>query len=290
MKPSLAVNAHIYVTSGHIEHWIASLRVIIRNRGTSFNADIKRVAWIFCCLLVPSLSAFGTTVVGLRTGTEIVVAADARENDGKRILPNPTCKILSPDGRRFWASAQVYKEPLANFNIETLVNNVWASGSSLSQWVKAFDQKIVAELRRTIGIVKSKAPASYSNTYLDKHVLVIVFFGFENGVPTVSYRDYRTNAIGELLEPTKNECPGPNCPDTGMRYCLGGCAEVDEIIKQDKNWQRGGLVPTTRRLINAEIQADWTVGPPIDTLQIDRNGPRWVGQDPQSKCQPITPH
>jgi hypothetical protein len=160
------------------------------------------------------------------------------------------------------------------------------SGPTVAELVRAFDNKIPAELRRVIEVVKKENPESYRATYQGKHVLEIVFASFEKGVPVLAFRDYQTNALGELMKVTKRDCPGVECAGP-VQFCLGECSEVN-LAKRNPNWQRGGLIPTIRRLINFEVDAYWQVGPPIDILQIDKNGPRWIGQDPQSKCPPIT--
>ena len=249
-----------------------------------------RLLFVSCCLLAVSRNASVTTVIAIRTVSSITIGSDSRENDGNRALPKPFCKILqSGEARRFWASAQIFKEPLSGFDVEVSVNRASARASSMSQWVMAFDGQIVAELRRTVRIVKIRNPARFRNTYAGKYVFEIVFGGFENGVPILFYRDYRADAQGNLMEPTKVDCPGETCKGQAMRFCLGECAEADEVSRRDAPLSPSGIVPGIRRQISGEIEANWTVGPPIDVLEIDRAGVRWVDKEPLSKCQPIKP-
>jgi hypothetical protein len=287
MKPMLSVSAYVNIVSGHIGDRISRLGIAIRERRSGRNSHVQSLVCVSSCLLVMLSPAFATTIIGFRTVNGIVVGSDSREIDGIRILPTLACKIQSIDGRRFWASSGVYKESVSMFDVEAFVTSL-AGNLSIREWVAIFEKRIPGELRRVLDSVKTSNPRSYRNDYLGQHVLEIVFFGWEDGAPTLVYRDYSTNAGGKLLEPTKGDCPGPKCIGP-LQFCLGGCSEFKRMKEREKDWERGGLIPAVRRFINAEINANWQVGPPIDILQIDKSGPRWIGQDPQSKCPPIAP-
>jgi hypothetical protein len=253
------------------------------------NLGVKKLLFLGWCLLVMNHAALGTTVIALRNASTIVIGSDSRENDGVHALPNPVCKILTPDGRRFWASSQVYKEPAANFDIEAVVNRASTDASSVQEWVSAFDQRIVAELERMVRVVQRDSPESYRKIYQGKHILEILFVGFESNVPILCYRDYQTDIRGRLMKPTTFNCPSAECGSVPHYFCLGDCSEIAELTKHDEALLRGEPSPEIKRLIRIEIDAHWQDGPPIDILQIDRLGPRWTDKEPESKCQPIRP-
>jgi hypothetical protein len=243
---------------------------------------------VLACLCTGDRALLATTIVGFRTTDAIVIGADSRENDGQQVLPDPVCKIYqSGKSGRFWASAQLWKDPESGFSVETVVNRAASKAASLSDWVAAFDSGIVPELRRTIRIVRAEDPLAFRDTYLKRHVIEIVFFGFERGLPVIFYRDYRTDAGGNLMDPDTVHCPGPKCKDAIEHFCLGQCANAN-AYRSAKQMRSRTLAETIRDEIGAEIKADWTVGPPIDVLRIDSSGARWIRRQPDSRCPPVS--
>ena len=238
-------------------------------------------------LFISSRVLLGTTIVGFRTAGSITIGADSREIDGQDVVPDPVCKIYeSGKSRRFWASAQLWKDLDSGFSVESIVSRAAHNTASLHDWTAAFDLHIVPELRRTIRIMKSEDPQTFRERYAGQHMLEVVFFGLEKGVPVVFYRDYRTDASGHLLEPEKLHCPGPKCNDSVEHFCLGECAHATAYKKPEQMRSRT-LAQTIRDEIRSEIKADWTVGPPIDVLRIDRTGAHWIGREPDSRCSAI---
>ena len=63
-----------------------------------------------------------------------------------------------------------------------------------------------------------------------------------------------------------------------MRFCLGVCAQANEVSDRSQPLRTNGFVEAIRSQINAEAEVDWTVEPPIDVLQLDSSGPRWIGR------------
>jgi hypothetical protein len=239
------------------------------------------------CLFTGARALPGTTIVGFRTADAITIGADGREIAGREVLPDPVCKIYqSGKSGRFWASAQLWKDPETGFSVEKVVNGAGSKAASLSAWVAAFDSRIVPELERTIRIAKKEDAQAFRETYAGRHVLEIVFFGLEQSVPVIFYRDYRTDAKGRLLDPAIFVCPGAKCNDPVEHFCLGECAQAN-AYKKAKQMRFRSLTQTIREEISAEIRTDWTVGPPIDVLRIDKTGARWIGRKPDSRCPPI---
>jgi hypothetical protein len=250
-------------------------------------APVALVYLLISGLSISGRALFGTTIAGFRTTSSIIIGADSREIDGQEVLPDPVCKIYqSGRSQRFWVSAQLWEDLDSGFSVEAVVNRAAHKTASLSDWVGAFDRQIVSELQRTIRIVRSEDPEAFGDRYAGRHILEIVFFGFEQGVPVVFYRDYRTDARGRLQEPEKLHCPGPKCKDSVEHFCLGECAHATAYKKSEQMRSRT-LAETIRDEIRAEIKTDWTVGPPIDVLRIDRTGAHWIEREPESRCPPI---
>jgi hypothetical protein len=245
------------------------------------------ILWVAACSAIGG-PLLGTTVVGFRTNRSITIGADSRENDGQSVLPEPVCKIYqSGNSRRFWVSAQLWKEPLSGFSVPSTVKRAASKAASLGEWVAAFDLRIVPELRRTLQVLRSQDPQTFRATYAGEHMLEIVFFAFEHNVPVVFYRDYRTDAQGNLMEPAKVHCPGPKCNDAIEHFCLGACGAANKTYGKSTATRPPNFAQAIRREIGAAAKTDWTVGPPIDVLRIDRTGARWIGQEPDSRCPPI---
>jgi hypothetical protein len=243
---------------------------------------------VLSCLFAARGALLGTTIVGFRTTRSITIGADSRENDGEHVLPDPVCKIFQSGGsKKFWVSAQLWKESLSGFSVESTVNRAASKAASLRQWVTAFDRLIVPELQRTIRILRTEDPETFRSTIAGQHILEIVFFGFEHNVPVIFYRDYRADSKGHLMDPDQIHCPGPRCNDSIEHFCLGQCADAERADTKFQRIRPRSLAQAVRDEIGAEIRADWTVGPPIDVLRIDRTGARWIGLEPESRCPPI---
>jgi hypothetical protein len=203
-------------------------------------------------------------------------------------MPNPVCKILPVKTIGVWASAQVYRVPIAKFDISDFIEHVAGeSPSSLRQVVYRFDKVIESELRRAAKVVKSKDPIGYTKGWRQKHILEIIFAGNETATTVLFYRDYWLDPQDKLMSDVY-ECPSFRCPGP-KHVCLGFCDEIEERIKLLPPWDRNGIVAGTKQLIQLEINTHIEVGPPIDVLTIDLAGARRIDQDPQSKCPPITP-
>lgn len=243
----------------------------------------------FCSFWCFNNPAPCSTVTAVWTGPQIVIGADSRETDEQgHVMPNPVCKILPLKTVGVWASAQVYRAPVAKFDIGDLIERVAGdSPRSLRQVVYRFDKVIEAELRRAAKIVKSKDPTGYAKAWRRKHVLEIIFAGRESTTTVLFYRDYWLDPQDELMSDVY-ECPSFRCPGP-RRACLGFCDEIAERVKLFPPWDRNGIVEGTRELIQSEINTHIEVGPPIDVLTIDLAGAQRIGQEPQSKCPPITP-
>lgn len=129
----------------------------------------------------------------------------------------------------------------------------------------------------------------FQREYQGKEVLQVVFAGFEQGIPVVSFRSF----VAETLPSgaiyfhlaQQQDCPGDCTKDVRAHYLgenaviLAHMSQTPPALGTDRT-----LAGIANFLVQLEI-ADKpnTVGLPIDILRLSNKGPDWVQRKLQCK-------
>lgn len=212
--------------------------------------------------------------MALWTADRIVVAVDSKsiwsDRRGERI--EQRCKIRQTDG--FWyAVAGFDAETGTRFAVRSIAEQAARFPGAITQKVAEFGRLIETPLRRALENIRATTPPVYEDTISNKggHALDIVFFGIENGTFFLFVRRFGTRDF-------RNENHDAIFPSSGQVF-MGEHEAINRFVLANPRWKEMGLVPAALKLLELQIQATPnTVGPPVNILVVDRNGPRWAFQ------------
>lgn len=241
-----------------------------------------------------ALRGTATTIVVIRSPTQIVIAADSlyiELADTKHQIPIHGCKIFPLDNNFIFASAGLNKASDTRLNVNAVGIRVMNTKQDLSNGAKEIADRIRKPLLASlIHRHRDLSAADYAKLIGNNtNVLSFVIAGVQNGIPTfvgadfAKINDAKGNPIGLSLHFL--ECPGDTCPLTKRSFTILGISEdVKPFINKPGFWsQKHDLVRDARNVVQTEIAArPDMVGPPIDVLTLDSKGRNWVA--PYGKC------
>ena len=235
--------------------------------------------------ILPLRSTLATTVVVLKTQSEIVAGADSMGLfvTGKKRISHRFCKIHEVHDF-FIANAGFYDTRAGQrLNIPEIVKSVTEKGDPLAVTVNRSSSAIASALSQVLSDARKDA-ALYN--LLVRGNVVTFFFGFEDGRPA-AYVDRtvitpREHSNTPLIESTQEKC-GPLCiPPDGHPYLIyTQSAAMDDFRSKNPNLLRDDPVTFVRSVILSDIAANKNrSGPPVDILRLDQSGPKWIDKKP----------
>jgi hypothetical protein len=230
------------------------------------------------CLGVPALGS-ATTIVAVRTPTDIYLGADSRVTGARpdgTVYYEVKCKI-GQVGKIFFAAAGPYEYERTGLNIRLLLIEAQHPGASVVQTVERFETFYADALTRTSRNAQKESPMVYKKYFLNRHVYVY-FFAFENGIPQYFGRIFTIQSSNDPLTVgiEQNDCP-PGCSSTKPTILGIGYADVMKKLSSNA-WTTRPPIQVINEVIEASIREDpdHTSGGPIDILHMNKEGPRWV--------------
>ena len=230
--------------------------------------------------------SFATTIVVLKTPSEIVVGADSMGVyiTGERQISNRFCKIHRIDNF-FIASAGFFDTRAGQrLNIKEVVARVARKSDSLTAAVNRSSSAIAKALSQAV--LDARADDGLYNVLVGGNV-VTFFFGFEDGKPATyahrfSVMPQREHSKVPLIDGTRDGC-GPQCvPADGNPYLMHTRSQaMDDFRSQNRGLLRDDPVAFVRSMVFSDIAANkHRSGPPVDILRVDQNGANWIEKKP----------
>ncbi len=239
---------------------------------------------IFCglaalALAPPILQA--TTIVVLRTESGLVIAADSRTTHrvgGRVVDERLTCKIHVVGDVVVVAAGRT----AIGENADALVLDVAAAArqtltrrGTLAQRVDQFDRALRAQLSQVAPLLTA---ADAERLFLE-----IVLAGPGEAGPTYYLRRFAVTGSGDRRRAVRQD-------DTSCDACQNPVAVLgfgDTIqtalarLAPDRRPPVRWTPEHARELVELEIAGvpEW-VGPPVDIVQLDADGPRWIARKP----------
>jgi len=278
MKPYLSVFTHIYVLMAKIVDLILSILVVAKNQQPAFTvhhpkAHPSRLVLVTFVLGVLSWSVagqtHGTSIMIIKTGDEITVAADSRVvTSQETVLPIVECKI-----RRF-GDAYVTSNGLSTsptgFNAFGVLNQASRAKGGILSKIAKFEQLSKPQLAGAFEIEST-------------HEFQATFFGFLKGG---AFFISRKAIIKSLVnEPIVVDFERFTCPGACKTWYYVPAESVPRFLAT--NPSRGN--PENATIVRAFVQMNIDikmpkVGPPIDVLRITKDGACWVGPKTNKDC------
>ena len=253
---------------------------------------LSALSWFLFFLIlqiVPIRPSFATTIVVLKTQSEIVAGADSMGVyiTGDRRTSNSFCKIHRVHDF-FIASGGFYDTRVGQrLNIKELVTRVARKNDPLTVAMNRSSSAIASALSHAVS--DAREDDGLYNALVRGNV-VTFFFGFEDGKPATyehrfSVMTQRDLSKVPLIEGTHDGC-GPECvPADGNPFWMHTPSQaMNDFRSKNRGLLRDDPVAFVRNMIFADIAANkHRSGPPVDILRIDQNGPKWIEKKPN--CQ-----
>lgn len=270
--------------------YIAELRlefVLLPREGVIrfLNGLLRLPGIIAILLIIPSNLANATTIVVARAANEIVIGADSKVTDtyGKE-LDSQVCKIQQV-GNLFFAVEGLLRDKATGFNVPEIVSRALQlkPDATAAEKVNILTGFLTTELFAELNRVRRDSADEFHTKLEGQTFLRIVVAGFENNRPLVFVRQFRTAFVAGGMGVTviPDDCLA-DCKGEVVTRFLGETDAIDGLPEDNPGFWKGGLVAGVRRLVETEIDArSEYVGPPIDLLQINAQGARWIQKKPE---------
>lgn len=235
--------------------------------------------------------ARATTIVVARSANEIVIGADSKVTDtyGNE-LNSQVCKIQQV-GSLFVAFEGLMRDKATGFSVPAIAVRAMQlkPDASAAEKVNILTGFLTSELFVELQRLRSNSANEFHTKLEGQTFLRVVIAGFEGNRPVVFVRQFRTTIISGGIGVTviPDDCLG-DCKGEVVTRFLGETEAIDGLPEETPDFWHGGLIAGTRRLIEAEIAArSEYVGPPIDLLQINAQGAKWIQK--KSGCPDLKP-
>lgn len=230
---------------------------------------------LVCLVCAPLL---GTTVVVVRTSKHFVVAADSLWIGFDPASPTHQRHELLCKVRRFGHIFFIASTgEIDAVQLMTLAEQAMKTSATVAEAAQNLAEKSDRLAKRTaeMGVPQSVIDGCRGHVCSDA-----LFFGIENGVPTMVHLDFvqEGNSQKDLrFIPHTYACPG-RCKDIGWNmFFLGQTAEIAHMRQTNPSFVNGlSDQEVARKLVALEEKADpEEVGGPIDVLTLDTQGAHW---------------
>jgi hypothetical protein len=220
-----------------------------------------------------------TSIVVVRTPRAVYVGADSKTIiEGQPVTDRKVCKIYQADELIF-AVAGFAGDRRRGFNIPEIVARAGKNASSLREWVRRSEEALAEHLTGELVRLKREAPATYEKVVKGEGapVLTLAFAGYEEEATFVIISQFATREDNPLAVFVKRDsCPG-DCPFGVKTFFLGSSKAIARYITGKSGEGNMEPIEAIRYLIGLEIEENpQKVGGPVDILQIDRQGPKWI--------------
>ena len=236
--------------------------------------------WVCCTGLVPPV-AQATTIVGIRTPAQVVIAADSMGTSrGNRIeTTRPVCKLFTVNDTAFGISGLAKDLPW-NFDAENLVAGSLRRHTRLAEAANDLTERLKGMLGSYLERLKAGNRPLYAKTLEGEGgaITSVLLAAYEGDQPVAIGMGFHASEepggrVG--ITATRVSCPG-DCPNGVMHFILGERRPIDRYIAEhgeDRLLPAGSGAPFLVQLVIDE--GSKRVGPPVDVVVIDRQGVSW---------------
>jgi hypothetical protein len=247
---------------------------------------------ILCAVFAP-IFAFGaraTTIVAVKTDSEIVIGADSKVTDTfGNTTGKQACKIVQ-SGSAFFAYAGFAFNRKTNFSVPQIAADALKikPNATLTEKTALLTGVVASRLFTELQILKRDDWDTYREKIEGKIFLRILVAGFENGKPALFVRQFRAvqvspQIIGVSVLP--DDC-GADCRGEFVTRFLGETAAIDGLPEETPDFWKSGLAAGVKSLLKTQIAArEEYVGAPIDILRVTARNAEWIQKKPL--CPPI---
>lgn len=251
----------------------------ITSRRTFWIKLLTLVLWTFA----GTNTAWPTTIIVVRTPTEIYIGADSKITDIKNeSLTSTACKIRQ-EGDLFFAFSGLPKIPGIEYDLMEIVEEAASDGGTITEQVEEFGDIIVEEWSEGLQKLKEDRSQLYKKELLGKIILQVAFAGIQKRKPVffMVHLKVMERDGSPTIAISRKSCPG-DCQQGKVIAYLGDTGALKQYMSDRSNAWKSGYVQGIRKLIALQMEAEPEyVGPPIDILHINKTGAEWVQIKPE---------
>ncbi len=231
--------------------------------------------------------AFPTTIVIIRTNSGFIIAADSATSDNSgHLLPTSACKIHVADNGMIWGTGGIRHLPDGS-SVDDLIRPLF-TGQDIRVVSNRIKDKMKPALADAAVFLQRCAPERFREL-VDGDVMLSLYIATAERVITQSY----SVLVRETGTPTISVVAGVECI-AGRAECkphitmvrIGLTKDMDRFTADHR--ATVAAIPDDAELLRflIGIQADATpqkVSRPIDILEINSGGSRWISQKNECK-------
>ena len=258
---------------------------------TGIRQSRTRFILLASILISGTAAANATTIVVARSANQIVIGADSKVTDTYgHELNSRVCKI-QPFGNLFIAFEGLLRDKATGFSVPDIAARALQlkPGASAAEKVNILTGFLTAELFVELQRVRNNSADEFHTKLEGQTFLRVVIAGFEGNRPLVFVRQFRTTFIARGVGVTviPDDCLN-DCEGIVVTRFFGETEAIEGLPEDTPDFWKDGLVTGVRRLIETEIAArSEYVGPPIDLLQINAQGAKWIQK--KEECPELKP-
>ena len=219
----------------------------------------------------------GTAFALLRTADAIYVAADSKltwvDTTG---AGGSTCKIRRV-GTTWYVMGGIYQFTSSGYNAPALAKAALAGTRSVADKARDFESKATPEVQRLLEGLATEESQIDTWQEVATIPLTIFIFGFENGGPAVSSREFtRSTTAGKApTVMTQRRDYGPGTPETV--WLASPSSLAGDFVSEVPSWQSMEPSAMVKAFVDFAIRKrPKTTGGSVDILRLDRTGHRWL--------------
>jgi hypothetical protein len=219
--------------------------------------NFQRRITIAYCLLLVAARLQATSVVVVQESQRLVIGADSLRRVGG--TPAATVCKIQPIGNGHYAAASGLVGG-QEFDVWAMIREAAVGGGDLAAKISRLDAILLEPLKQTIRGSRTVA------------VVEVVFVGRENGESNMVARRYRVEGSSRGVE--IDRCP--RCRNIAF-LTLGQSTPIAREIERNPKFIEREPATVVRDAINIAMKnRPMEVGPPINILEIDQRGARWL--------------
>jgi hypothetical protein len=227
---------------------------------------------------VLSSRSLATTIVGVRTPTEVVIGADSKTTALLGPQLERRCKIHVTNNVA-WGLAGVSLS--GSYSPKDDIQSYLLSSGTLAERIENFESSMTKMLTTVAQAWKVANPEIFAEMFDGMVTMETLFAAEDRGVLRMFYRRFGTlKGTGGIVTVRGEDFPSQRHPDSvhvvlGTR--LAHSAINEEIDSRPGLFDELGAEQSIKHLIESAINADpINVGPPISIIRVDKQGVKWI--------------
>lgn len=250
-------------------------------RPASFNSFNSYLLYLLVVFIVVIKPAYSTTAICiLRNGT-ITIGIDSRAytTNFKDTTFYLNCKIIQVDSF-FIAFIGISDYKKTKFSITNIAKNTLGGSGSVDDKIISFRDLLYTEFVKVMAYTNATTPVvSLDSSRFAIYGCSVLILGIRNITPFVYHIQYKVKKTNSVIGyEIDKKFKGIYCSDsTSGIIFVGKRNHIYEFEETDSTyWKRNDPVEVINFFIGLEIVNEPTVGLPIDILQINSTGYRWI--------------